>query len=1107
MADADSAPPFNSSPSRSPLPCPRCGQPLGQPFPGSALCARCASARILAHALSDEPDSMPPFALPGDASGPARIGPYTIISELGRGGMGIVYLAQHAQLGRIVALKTIHCGGTASSALEMRFLREAQTVAQLRHPHIVTVHDAGQADHHAYFAMDFVEGGDLAQRLRAQRQFEPRTAALLMQQVAAAIAYSHGEGVLHRDLKPSNILLAGDAPLVADFGLAAQPDSGASLTGAMIVLGTPHYSAPEVLRGPDLGARGAPADIYALGVILYELLAGRTPFAGASPGELPALVATTEPPPLRLLAPQVPRDLETICRCCLAIEPAQRYSSARALAEDLRHYLAGEPIVARPISPLGQLWRWTRRRPHLAAVWALSLLLAIGSTVAAFGLNRARLQTAAAAARAETALAAARQSEQLARSRLRGAKFAEARARRATAEPGRRTAILAALAEADAVEPGRDLRDEAMAALMLPEFIPTRRWIVAADSPVIATVDPTGRVAAIEDLVPSGDRRQPLSLRRWGETASFAQLDVPGTTPAGPAHFSGDGLLIAARYHDESIRVWRTADGRALPALQHQPLPEATSANPELNDDVDFTPDHTALCVGQPGGGLTWRRLSDGAELARSPGEIRFSTVRCSPDGRRVAACSLAVAQPHQLYLYAQPGTAPERIFTLASAPRSLAWSTDGTLLIVAQSDNSVTIFDVAEGRVVQSFNASQWRSQAVDFLGGRTFVTLSNSGSAVHVFDFALNREAGEFPSVGPGGLTRDQSGNGFYLTSLEGEITYWELHPPVGFRLLLLPDVAGYEFSGDAGGLDFSNDGRWAASAHGRFAALRDVATGAFVGELDGGPAEGPQFSSVMFNQEGTALLRCSTTTGLRRHTLSNDAHGRLQIGPAATLDPEPGFVLTAHTTDRRLVVLINRYTGDVKVLDLSGPASRLVSRWRTPGVYHGSLNPDGTELLLNCNGLGPDAASMRLSVHRVADGRLIAEPVAPVSCDTAWSADGRTALTSAGLTETILWNAATWTRRAVLPAGLGGNTTTFAIAPDSSYAVVCRESHIYLVDLRDGRVRATLTAPGAPGLATAVRFLPDGAHFAVLWPDGRLDLFEPAALNAALAVARIR
>jgi eukaryotic-like serine/threonine-protein kinase len=350
----------------------------------------CAGSQIFAQATANRPGSAPPIPTVENLAGPQRIGPYLIISDLGRGGMGHVYLAQHSQLGRIVALKVVPSGGSATSDLEMRFLREARTIARLNHPHIVAVHDAGRDRGHAYFSMDYYEDGDLARRLRA-RPFGPRDAGTLLRHVAEAIAFSHEAGVLHRDLKPSNILLAGESPHVADFGLAAELDSSGGLTARTVILGTPHYLAPEALsRGS--AAQGVPSDIYALGVILHEMLTGRTPFAGASPAELPGLLARNDAPALRLLAPQVPPDLATICAKCLEFDPARRYATAAALAEDLGHFLAGEPIAARPISTGGQLLRWTRRRPALAATWLLSFSLAAASLAAALWINRERLR-------------------------------------------------------------------------------------------------------------------------------------------------------------------------------------------------------------------------------------------------------------------------------------------------------------------------------------------------------------------------------------------------------------------------------------------------------------------------------------------------------------------------------------------------------------------------------------------------------------------------------------------------------------------------------------------------------------------------------------------
>ena len=357
-------------------PCPRCGSTSAAPFAHGAVCLRCAGER--AFSLNAEPNlkADPEPALPVDANADypvARIGSYEIIEELGRGGMARVYAARQGNLGRIVALKTLPLGQGTTNDLEMRFLREAQTVARLRHPHIVAIHDSGRTATHAYFSMDYIEGGDLAHRLR-ERPFAPREAAILLGKIAVALAAAHAEGVLHRDLKPSNILLDGDEPRLADFGLAAQLEVGGDLTAKTSVLGTPHYLAPEALTGGS-AALGIPSDLYALGVVAFELLTGRTPFAGAAPAELATLINDTEPPSPRLLVPAVPVDLETIVLKCLEREPTRRYATAADLAADFARFLAGEPIAARPPGNLDRLRRFARR--HRAAVFALAAIFSI----------------------------------------------------------------------------------------------------------------------------------------------------------------------------------------------------------------------------------------------------------------------------------------------------------------------------------------------------------------------------------------------------------------------------------------------------------------------------------------------------------------------------------------------------------------------------------------------------------------------------------------------------------------------------------------------------------------------------------------------------------
>jgi tetratricopeptide (TPR) repeat protein len=304
-----------------------------------------------------------------------QVSGYRVEGLLGQGGMGIVYRAWHLRLNRAVALKMLLVGPYARPDERERFLREAQAVAALRHPNIVQVHDAGEVDGRAYFTMELVEGGDLADQIQGVPQ-PARRAADLVATLAGAIHVAHESGIVHRDLKPNNILLTKDGtPKVTDFGLARRIEGESGLTFSGAPLGTPNYMAPEQARGHK-GAIGPATDVYALGAILYELLTGRPPFHAETPTATLQQVVADEPVSPARLNPRVPGDLETICLKCLLKEPHRRYASAQALAEDLRRFERGEAIRARPVGSFERTVRWIRRQPTLAAALASGVLLA-----------------------------------------------------------------------------------------------------------------------------------------------------------------------------------------------------------------------------------------------------------------------------------------------------------------------------------------------------------------------------------------------------------------------------------------------------------------------------------------------------------------------------------------------------------------------------------------------------------------------------------------------------------------------------------------------------------------------------------------------------------
>jgi protein kinase-like protein len=315
-------------------------------------------------------------AAPRAGAAPGSLGPYTLIRELARGGMGAVWIAKRPDLDREVALKVLLSGAGASEDEVERFLTEARISARLRHPAIVSVLDVGQEGGRHYLAMDLIKGGSLKERL-SKGPLAPLEAAELFLPLAEGLAFAHAQAVLHRDLKPHNVLIdESGQPLLTDFGLAKDTGASQGLTKTGQVMGTPAYMPPEQAEGAsDLIDRRS--DVYGLGATLYEALTGAPPFRGSTPLNVIHAVLTKDPEPPRAQNSAIPRDLETIVLTCLEKEPDARYPSAQALADDLRRYLNDEPIAARPPTLRDRARKWRRRHPTLATL--LGAVLVLGS--------------------------------------------------------------------------------------------------------------------------------------------------------------------------------------------------------------------------------------------------------------------------------------------------------------------------------------------------------------------------------------------------------------------------------------------------------------------------------------------------------------------------------------------------------------------------------------------------------------------------------------------------------------------------------------------------------------------------------------------------------